>query len=104
MDLSRASMAESISISPQALVFTAECLAISRALDIIRDHPNTNFIICTDSLTCLSTLQNPNRKHIHNPQGTKRQRRSRQNRKGCHHDSAPPLLESACNGYPHISG
>ncbi|CAK9813884.1 hypothetical protein ANTPLA_LOCUS8023 [Anthophora plagiata] len=58
-------MAESISISPQASVFTAECPAISRALDITRDHPSTSFLICTDSRACLSALQNPNRKHIH---------------------------------------
>ncbi|CAK9799765.1 hypothetical protein ANTQUA_LOCUS2220 [Anthophora quadrimaculata] len=58
-------IAESISIRPQTSVFTAECLAISRALDIIRDHLSISFIICIDSLTCLSALQNPNRKHSH---------------------------------------
>ncbi|CAK9804097.1 Probable RNA-directed DNA polymerase from transposon BS [Anthophora plagiata] len=58
-------IAESISINAQASVFTAECLAVSRALDVVREHPNLSFIICTDSLACIKALQNPVRKHPH---------------------------------------
>ncbi|CAK9833782.1 hypothetical protein ANTRET_LOCUS10414 [Anthophora retusa] len=57
--------AESLSINVQASVFTAECLAVSRALDMVREHPNLSFIICTDFLTCIKTLQNSVKKHPH---------------------------------------
>ncbi|XP_076547925.1 ribonuclease H1-like [Osmia lignaria lignaria] len=48
-----------MSIHYHASVFTAECLAISRALDLARNHPDMAFTIFTDSLSCILAIQNP---------------------------------------------
>ena len=38
-------------------IFTAEMYAISMAIDKINDSPETNFLICSDSLSALQTLK-----------------------------------------------
>ena len=38
-------------------IFTAEMYAISMAIDKIKDSPETNFLICSDSLSALQTLK-----------------------------------------------
>ncbi|CAK9799177.1 hypothetical protein ANTPLA_LOCUS1919 [Anthophora plagiata] len=53
---------ESISVNVQASIFTAECLVVNRTLDLVKEYPNRSFSICTDSLACINTLQNPVRK------------------------------------------
>ncbi|XP_034194193.2 uncharacterized protein LOC117610666 [Osmia lignaria lignaria] len=47
------------SIHKDSSIFTAECVAISDAMDIALKHPNRKFLIFTDSLSVLLALTHP---------------------------------------------
>ena len=51
------SITTKISISKFASVFTAECIGLSTALDIALPNPNKNYLILTDSLSALQSLE-----------------------------------------------
>ena len=51
------SITTKISISKFASVFTAECIGISTTLDIAIANPNRNYLILTDSLSALQSLE-----------------------------------------------
>lgn len=48
-----------ISSDSNASIYTAECLALSSALDVALQHPHLNFNIFTDSLSIVQSLKTP---------------------------------------------
>lgn len=48
-----------VSLNPKASIFTAECLALSRAMDIALTHSHRDVNILTDSYSALQTLGSP---------------------------------------------
>ena len=48
-------------------VFTAECMAISTAMDLVLNYSDTNFLILSDSLSALLSLQSHNFSFTTNP-------------------------------------
>nr|CAH7716183.1 unnamed protein product [Callosobruchus chinensis] len=50
-------------IAQQAGILTAELIAITKALDYIRNNPHTNWVIATDSLNSIKTIQAYQPKH-----------------------------------------
>lgn len=52
-------LSQQFSVSKLASIFTAECVAINKALDIAPIHQHCNFLIFTDSLLILQSLKYP---------------------------------------------
>nr|CAH7746851.1 unnamed protein product [Callosobruchus chinensis] len=50
-------------IAQQAGILTAELIAITKALEYIRNNPHTNWVIATDSLNSIKTIQAYQPKH-----------------------------------------
>ena len=55
------------SIDNRASIFTAECIALSNALDIIIQNPGLEFLVFSDSLSALQSLKAVNLKIKNNP-------------------------------------
>ncbi|CAK9799229.1 Probable RNA-directed DNA polymerase from transposon X-element [Anthophora plagiata] len=45
-----------ISLNPNASIFTAECAAISAAIDLANENKNYSYAICSDSLSAIQSL------------------------------------------------
>ena len=52
-------ISQKVSLDPKTAIFTAECCAINRALDITSACPDTIFFIFTDSQSVIRSLQKP---------------------------------------------
>ncbi|XP_015111523.1 uncharacterized protein LOC107037476 [Diachasma alloeum] len=52
-------VSRSLSINPQASVYTAECLAINEAIKIALEDPQKDYKIVTDSFSALTSLSRP---------------------------------------------
>ncbi|KAK2574818.1 hypothetical protein KPH14_012920, partial [Odynerus spinipes] len=47
---------ETLSLPMEVSIFTAECHAISCAMDLISSHKDLSFVVCTDSLSTVQAI------------------------------------------------